>query len=40
MITRLRKGTSSLAKELDSAISNARYIKPEADRKSLQINTR
>lgn len=40
MITKLKKGTSSLAKELDSAISNTEYIKPEADCKSPQINTR
>ncbi len=40
MITKLKKGTSSLSKELDSTISNAEYIKPEADCKSSQINTR
>lgn len=33
-------GTSSLAKELDSAVSIVKCIKPEADCKSSQINTR
>lgn len=40
MITKLKKGTSRLAKELDSTVSNTEYIKSEADCKSSQINMR